>query len=56
MDDPQIAVLVAINDIPESAPHGGGAIAAPVVGRIMEEVLPYLGVSAVYSDEENDRR
>ncbi len=56
MDDPQIAVLVAINDIPESSPHGGGAIAAPVVGRIMEEVLPYLGVSAVYSDEENDRR
>ena len=56
MDDPQIAVLVAINDIPESSPHGGGAIAAPVVGRIMEEVLPYIGVSASYSDEENDRR
>ena len=56
MDDPQIAVLVAINDLPESAPHGGGAIAAPVVGRIMEEVLPYIGVSPVYSDEENDRR
>ena len=56
MDDPQIAVLVAINDIPESSPHGGGAIAAPVVGRIMEEVLPYIGVTAVYSDEENDRR
>lgn len=56
MDDPQIAVLVAINDIPESSPHGGGAIAAPVVGRIMEEVLPYLGVTTVYSGEENDRR
>ena len=56
MDDPQIAVLVAINDLPESAPHGGGAIAAPVVGRVMEEVLPYIGVSPVYSDEENDRR
>ena len=56
MDDPQIAVLVAINDIPESSPHGGGAIAAPVVARIMEEVLPYIGVTPVYSDEENDRR
>ena len=56
MDDPQIAVLVAISDIPESSPHGGGAIAAPVVARIMEEVLPYIGVSPVYSDEENDRR
>lgn len=56
MDDPQIAVLVTINDLPESVPHGGGAIAAPVVGRIMEDVLPYIGVAAVYSDEENDRR
>ena len=56
MDDPQIAVLVAINDIPYSSPHGGGAIAAPVVGRIMEEVLPYIGITPVYSDEENDRR
>ena len=56
MDDPQIAVLVAINDIPESSPHGGGAIAAPVVARIMEEVLPYIGVTSVYADDESDRR
>ena len=56
MDDPQIAVLVSINDLPESVPHGGGAIAAPVVGRIMEDVLPYIGVTPVYTDEENDRR
>lgn len=56
MDDPQIAVLVAISDIPESSPHGGGAIAAPVVGRIMEEVLPYIGVTSVYADDESDRR
>lgn len=56
MDDPQIAVLVAISDIPESSPHGGGAIAAPVVARIMEEVLPYIGVTSVYADDESDRR
>ena len=56
MDDPQIAVLVANNDIPESSPHGGGAIAAPVVARIMEEVLPYIGVTSVYADDESDRR
>ena len=56
MDDPQIAVLVAINDLPESAPHGGGAIAAPVVGRIMEDVLPYIGVTASYDEDESDRR
>lgn len=56
MDDPQIAVLVAINDLPESATHGGGAIAAPVVGRIMEDVLPYIGITPVYDDSESDRR
>lgn len=56
MDDPQIVVLVAISDLPESVAHGGGAIAAPVVGRIMEDVLPYLGVTPSYSDDENDRR
>ncbi len=56
MDDPQIAILVAIQDLPESATHGGGAIAAPVVGRMMEDVLPYLGVTPGYSENESDRR
>ena len=45
MDDPQIAVLIIISDLPYSAPHGGGAIAAPVVGRVMNEVLQYLSTS-----------
>lgn len=56
MDDPQIAVLVAIQDLPESATHGGGAIAAPVVGRVIEDVLPYLGATPGYSENESDRR
>lgn len=56
MDDPQIAVLVAIHDLPESAPHGGGAMAAPIVGRILNDVLPYLGVEQSYDDSESDRR
>lgn len=56
MDDPQVAVLVAIQDLPETATHGGGAIAAPVVGRVMEDVLPYLGVTPGYSENETDRR
>ena len=50
------SVLVAINDLPESATHSGGTIAAPVVGRIMEDVLPYIGITPVYDDSESDRR
>ncbi len=56
MDDPQIAVLVIISDLPHKATHGGGAIAAPVVGRVMNDVLPYLGVEPVYDETEADRR
>lgn len=56
MDDPQIAVLVAVNDLPESSPHGGGAVAAPVVGRILADVLPYLGVEQSFDEENADRR
>lgn len=56
MDDPQIAVLVIISDLPNEATHGGGAIAAPVVGRVMNDVLPYLGVEPVYDETEADRR
>lgn len=53
-DDPEIAVLVLL-DAPsnESGIYiSGGQMAAPVVGNIMAEVLPYLGVEAVYSEEE----
>ena len=56
MDDPQIAVLIVISDLPYEATHGGGAIAAPVVGRVMNEVLPYMGVEPVYDETEADRR
>ncbi|MDO5783470.1 MAG: penicillin-binding transpeptidase domain-containing protein [Eubacteriales bacterium] len=55
MDDPQYAVLVMIDE-PQTVNKGGGALAAPVVGRIFEDILPYLGVEAVYSEDETDRQ
>ncbi|MGM9648663.1 MAG: penicillin-binding transpeptidase domain-containing protein [Butyricicoccaceae bacterium] len=55
MDDPTYAVIVLIDE-PQTANRGGGALAAPVVGRIFTDILPYLGVEAVYSDEEQDRK
>lgn len=55
-DDPEIAVLVVLDNPAPSSESGvyisGGAMAAPAVGRIMSEVLPYLGVEPVYNEEE----
>ncbi len=50
-DDPQIAILIIIDE-PQVANHGGGAIAAPVAGTVLEQSLKYLNVEPVYSDEE----
>lgn len=50
-DDPQVAVLVLLDE-PGGYLHQGGQIAAPVVGRIMSEILPYLGVKAQYTEDE----
>jgi len=53
-DDPQIAVLVLL-DCPDDACGvyiSGGQMAAPTVGAIFADVLPYLGVEAVYTEQE----
>lgn len=49
-DDPQIVCLLLLDE-PNAGPHGGGAIAAPAVGKIIQDVLPYLGYDAQYTEE-----
>jgi stage V sporulation protein D (sporulation-specific penicillin-binding protein) len=54
-DDPQIAVLVIL-DSPSSASGiyiSGGVMAAPVVGKIMSDVLPHIGVEQQFEAGEN---
>lgn len=53
-DDPQIALLVLLdNPSSESGIYvSGGQMAAPVVGKMMADILPYLGVEPEYSDSE----
>ncbi len=51
MDDPQIAILVYFDD-PDSYSYYGGILAGPVVGALMGDILPYLGVEQVFSAEE----
>ncbi|MBO9130268.1 stage V sporulation protein D [Bacillus sp. 165] len=42
-DDPQIVVYVAV-DNPKGVIQFGGTVAAPIVGNILREVLPAMGV------------
>ena len=53
-DDPQIALLVLLdNPSSESGIYiSGGQMAAPVVGKMMADILPALGVEPQYTDSE----
>jgi len=51
MDDPQIAILVML-DNPRLDNVYGSVIAAPVVGAVFNEVLPYLGIQPRFTTEQ----
>ncbi|MEG1773378.1 MAG: penicillin-binding transpeptidase domain-containing protein, partial [Oscillospiraceae bacterium] len=53
-DDPKIVVLVMLDE-PQMQNVYGSVIAAPVVGAIMADVLPYLGVEPIYTEAEQAR-
>jgi stage V sporulation protein D (sporulation-specific penicillin-binding protein) len=48
-DDPVIALLLIL-DHPQVYPHSGGMIAAPVAGKLAEEILDYLRVERKYTE------
>lgn len=50
-DDPEIAVLILVDE-PTKGVLYGSYVAAPYLANVMEQVLPYLGVEAVYTDKE----
>lgn len=43
VESPEVVVLVTLYG-PKGESHSGGTIAGPVVSKILEEVLPYLGI------------
>lgn len=49
-ENPQVVALVLIDE-PEGI-YYGGTIAAPVIAEVFDEVLPYLGIEPVYSEDE----
>ena len=54
MDNPEYIVLVAL-DTPSRTTGtyiSGGVMAAPTVGAVMADILPYLGVEQTFSEED----
>ena len=49
-DDPKVAVLVMVDE-PQKLKSGSG-VAAPVARKILEDILPYLGVEPNYTEQE----
>jgi len=54
MDDPEYIVLVALDTPSRSTGMyiSGGVMAAPTVGAVMGDILPYLGVKQSFSEED----
>ena len=50
-DDPEVAVLVGVDD-PPGVYRGGGVIAAPIAREVMESTLKYLNVKPQYTQDE----
>ena len=53
-DDPKVAVIIMVDE-PTIGSRYGSTAAAPYVGNVMEQILPYLGVEAVYTDAELEK-
>lgn len=52
-DDPEVIMLITMDTPDESiAAASGGGMVAPYCGKVMSEILPYLGVEPTYTAEE----
>ena len=50
-DDPQVAIIILVDE-PTKGVLYGSTVAAPYLANVMRDILPYLGVEAVYTDKE----
>ncbi len=53
-ENPQYAVIIMVDEPTEGVLYGS-VVAAPYVANVMEKILPYLGVEAIYSDKELEK-
>lgn len=54
-DDPKIAVLVALDE-PVVGNAQSSTIAAPIVGAMLEDILPYMGIEPSFNAEEGKEK
>lgn len=51
IDNPQIAVLLLLDEAQMENPYGS-VVAAPVVGAMLADILPYMGIEPSYTEDE----
>ena len=51
-NNPQLAVLILVDEPDPNATHSGNMLAAPYVAQVLEKSLHYLGVDPVYTADE----
>ncbi len=54
-DDPEVALLCYFDTPDPEINYYGSAVAGPCFRNIMREVLPYLGIEKIYSEEEAEQ-
>lgn len=54
VESPEVVVLVTLYGLPYSENHSGSTVAAPVVSRILSEVLPYLGIPSESNETDSN--
>lgn len=51
-DDPEVAVLIVLDEPNNPETSYGGRLCGPVVGSVITDIMPYLNIDPEYSDED----
>jgi len=54
-EDAQVAVILIVDE-PSVGSAYGSVVAAPYVSKLLESILPYIGISPEYSDDDKDNQ
>ena len=54
-DAPEIAAIIMVDEPTEGVLYGS-VVAAPYIGQLLTEILPYYGVEAVFSEDELEKQ